>query len=155
MTILTLNMESDSTLQWYTGPLLKSSRQNINSWNMSPRQNEEKVYQKYICIIRTHFRTRSQKFFNVITFMISFHLSEQITDLEERKKTLQSQLYDIFAPLSAIYRRQPFKLWPPPNPAYLEQTIKSQRKKRRTFWGSNYFDTLMNDPSTKSFCTCS
>ena len=76
---------------------------------MSPRQNEEKVYQKYICIIRTHFRTRSQKFFNVITFMISFHLSEQITDLEERKKTLQSQLYDIFAPLSAIYRRQPFE----------------------------------------------
>ena len=69
----------------------------------------KRKYVKNIVIILTHFRTKSQNFFNVITFMISFHLSEQITDLEERKKTLQSQLYDIFAPLSAIYRWQPFE----------------------------------------------
>ena len=53
---------------------------------MSLRQNEEKVYQKHIVIILTQFRSRSQNFFNVITFMISFHLSEEIIDLEVQEK---------------------------------------------------------------------
>ena len=64
--------------------------------------------------------------------MISFHLSEQITDLEERKKTLQSQLYDIFASLSAIYRPHPFKLWPPPRSRLFET---NNKKDWRISWG--------------------
>ena len=41
------------------------------------------------CIFITiliNFWTKSATFFNVIAFMISFHLSEQITDLEVEEK---------------------------------------------------------------------